>query len=200
MIRRVSTVVGSVVFLVIAPGFVAGLVPWWISNGRSQTRFPAAPGFRFVGGILIALAVISLLDSFVRFAVEGAGTPAPIFPTRQLVVSGLYRFVRNPMYLAVVSAILGQGLLLGNVTLLAYGALVWLLLHVFVLAYEEPALRESFGSEYQVFCSSVPGGFPVSPLGRSRPQRAKRRPRLVQNKKQTNISAAFVARTLRRRR
>ena len=85
------------------------------------------PLFRFAGGMLITLGVIGLLDSFVRFAVQGVGTPAPVFPTRHLVVTGLYRYVRNPMYVAVVSTILGQGLILGNVRLLEYGGLVWLL-------------------------------------------------------------------------
>jgi len=159
-------IVGSGVFLVIAPGFVAGLVPWWISRWRLEAPFFGIPLCRFAGGMLITLGVIGLLDSFVRFAVQGVGTPAPVFPTRHLVVTGLYRYVRNPMYVAVVSAILGQGLLLGNVTLLEYGGLVWLLFHLFVLVYEEPTLRASFGSEYKVFCAEVPRWIP-----RFRPRR-----------------------------
>ena len=110
--------------------------------------------------MLITVGVIGLLDSFVRFAVQGVGTPAPVFPTRHLVVTGLYRYVRNPMYVAVVSTILGQGLILGNVTLLEYGGLVWLLFHLFVLVYEEPTLRASFGSEYKLFCTEVPRWIP----------------------------------------
>jgi len=166
MIRKVLAIVGSGVFLVIAPGFVAGLVPWWISRWRLEAPFFGIPLCRFAGGMLITLGVIGLLDSFVRFAVQGVGTPAPVFPTRHLVVTGLYRYVRNPMYVAVVSAILGQGLLLGNVTLLEYGGLVWLLFHLFVLVYEEPTLRASFGSEYKVFCAEVPRWIP-----RFRPRR-----------------------------
>src|SRR5271167_454834 len=150
--RKVWAIVGSAVFLVIAPGFVAGLVPWWISRWRLETPFFGMPLFRFAGGMLVMLGIIGLLDSFVRFAVQGMGTPAPVFPTRHLVVTGLYRYVRNPMYVAVVSTILGQGLILGNVTLVEYGALVWLLFHLFVLVYEEPTLRSSFGSEYKLFC------------------------------------------------
>jgi protein-S-isoprenylcysteine O-methyltransferase Ste14 len=160
MIRKGLAIVGSAVFLVIAPGFVAGLAPWWISRWRLEAAFFGIPLFRFVGGTLITLGVIGLLDSFVRFAVQGVGTPAPVFPTRHLVVSGLYRYVRNPMYVAVVSTILGQGFVLGNVMLLKYGGLVWLLFHLFVLAYEEPTLRASFGSEYKVFCAEVPRWIP----------------------------------------
>src|SRR5215813_1300097 len=106
----------------------------------------------FSGGVLLALGAVGILDSFGRFAIQGIGTPAPVFPTRHLVVTGLYRYVRNPMYVAVVSTILGQGLLLGNVGLLEYGGLVWLLFHLFVLVYEEPTLRATFGAEYKRFC------------------------------------------------
>jgi protein-S-isoprenylcysteine O-methyltransferase Ste14 len=160
MVRRASAMIGSAIFLVIAPGFVAGLAPWWISNWRLEAPFFGMQLFRFAGGVLLALGSIGLLDSFGRFAVQGLGTPAPVFPTRHLVISGLYRYVRNPMYVAVVSAILGQGLWLGNVALLEYAALVWLLFHLFVLLYEEPTLRASFGSEYEVFCTAVPRWIP----------------------------------------
>jgi protein-S-isoprenylcysteine O-methyltransferase Ste14 len=155
MLRKVSAIIGSAIFLVIAPGFIAGLVPWWISHWRMESAFFEIPMFRFVGGALIALGATCLLDSFARFAVQGVGTPAPVFPTRHLVVTGLYRYVRNPMYVAVVSTILGQGFLLGNLALLEYGGVVWLLFHLFVLFYEEPTLRASFGSEYQIFCAEV---------------------------------------------
>jgi len=153
-------IAGSAVFLVIAPGFVAGMVPWWISGWRVEAPFFGMPLFRWVGGLLIALGGIGLLDSFARFALEGVGTPAPVFPTRHLVVTGLYRYVRNPMYVAVVSAILGQGLTLGNVSVLEYAGLVWLLFHVFVLVYEEPSLRASFRSEYESFRAEVPRWIP----------------------------------------
>jgi protein-S-isoprenylcysteine O-methyltransferase Ste14 len=170
MMRKVLAIIGSAVFLVIAPGFVAGLAPWWISRWRLEAPFFGMPLFRFAGGMLITLGVIGLLDSFVRFAVQGVGTPAPVFPTRHLVVTGMYRYVRNPIYVAVVSTILGQGLILGNVRLLEYGGLVWLLFHLFVLVYEEPTLRASFGSEYKVFCAEVPRWIPRSTPWRSHPE------------------------------
>jgi protein-S-isoprenylcysteine O-methyltransferase Ste14 len=145
---------------VIAPGFVAGLVPWWISGWRFEPPFFGIPLLRFGGGILVTLGMVGLLDSFVRFAIKGLGTPAPVFPTRHLVVSGLYRYVRNPMYVAVASTILGQGVMFGQATLLEYGGLVWLLCHLFVLLYEEPKLRVSFGSEYEHFRAGVPRWIP----------------------------------------
>jgi len=158
--RKVLAIVGSTFFLVIAPGFVAGLVPWWISRWRLETSFLGMPLLRFAGGMLVTLGVIGLVDSFVRFAVQGVGTPAPVFPTRHLVVTGLYRYVRNPMYLAVLSTILGQGLIFGNLTLLEYSGMVWLVFHLFVVVYEEPTLRASFSSEYKLFCTEVPRWFP----------------------------------------
>jgi protein-S-isoprenylcysteine O-methyltransferase Ste14 len=158
--RKVLAIVGCAVFLVIAPGFVAGLVPWWISHWRVEAPFFGLQLLRFAGWMLVGPGIIGLLDSFVRFALQGVGTPAPVFPTRHLVVSGLYRYVRNPMYVAVVFTILGQGLILGNVRLLEYGGLVWMLAHLFVLLYEEPNLRSVFGGEYKSFCAEVPRWIP----------------------------------------
>lgn len=155
-----SAILASAVFLVVAPGFVAGVAPWWLSHWRFQPAFLGLPLFRFAGGILLTVGAAGLLDSFLRFALQGLGTPAPVFPTRHLVVTGLYRYVRNPMYVAVVSAIVGQGLLFGNVSLLEYGALVWFLFHLFVLAYEEPTLEAAFGEEYRRFCAEVPRWIP----------------------------------------
>jgi protein-S-isoprenylcysteine O-methyltransferase Ste14 len=161
-LRQVFAVLGTVLFLFLAPGFVAGLMPYWITGWRVEPPFLGFPPIRVLGILLAALGVPPLLDSFARFAIQGVGTPAPVFPTRHLVVKGLYRYVRNPMYLAVVSVILGQSLVLGNVRLLEYAALVWLGFHLFVLVYEEPTLLESFGVEYEVFCANVPRWLPRS--------------------------------------
>jgi protein-S-isoprenylcysteine O-methyltransferase Ste14 len=158
--RKFLAVVGSAVFLVIAPGFIAGWVPWWISHWQVEAPFFGIQLFRYVGAALLTLGLAGLLDSFLRFALQGIGTPAPVFPTRHLVVSGLYRYVRNPMYVAVVSAILGQGLILGNLKLLEYGGLVFLLFHLFVMVYEEPTMRATFGAEYESFCARVPRWIP----------------------------------------
>ena len=146
---------GSVFFLLIAPGTVAGLAPWWISGWRMRAALLHFSPFRWLGVLLIVAGLPLLLDSFARFAVKGLGTPAPVFSTRHLVVSGLYRYVRNPMYLAVAAVIVGQGLLFGDVLVLAYGLLVCFGFHLFVLFYEEPTLRRSFGAEYENFCANV---------------------------------------------
>jgi protein-S-isoprenylcysteine O-methyltransferase Ste14 len=158
--RRVLAVLGSALFFLLAPVTVAGLVPWWISRWRFETSVIAWLPLRVVGGLLVAAGVLVLLDSFGRFALQGLGTPAPVFPTRHLVITGLYRFVRNPMYVAVVAVIGGQGLIFGNVRLLEYGALVWLGFHLFVVAYEERTLRATYGMEYGHFCAGVPRWLP----------------------------------------
>lgn len=151
---------GTAVFLLLAPGIVAGLVPWWISRWHVHAPFLGFASIRVIGALLMAAGIPVLLESFARFALQGIGTPAPIFPTRHLVVKGFYRYVRNPMYVAVVSLIFGQALLLGDTRILAYAILVWLAMHFFVLAYEEPTLRKSFGAEYEAFCAHVPRWVP----------------------------------------
>src|SRR5262249_3859812 len=97
---------------------------------------------------------------FARFALQGRGTPAPVLPTEHLVITGPNRYVRNPIYLALVSIVLGQGLVVGNTTVLIYGAVLWLSFHVFVLAYEEPTLRGTFGAQYDAYCANVPRWLP----------------------------------------
>lgn len=158
--RRLWAILGSFLFLLLAPGVVAGLVPRWISHWDMQPPFLGLGLFRVAGAALIALGTPALLDSFARFALQGLGTPAPVFSTRHLVVTGLYRYVRNPMYVGVVSVIAGQGLLLGNARVLGYGLLVWLAFSLFVIGYEEPTLRRTFGAEYERFCANVPRWIP----------------------------------------
>jgi protein-S-isoprenylcysteine O-methyltransferase Ste14 len=157
--RRAAAILGSFCFL-LAPGVVAGLVPRWISHWQIKAPLLGIAAFRVIGATLIVLGVPMLLDSFARFAVQGLGTPAPVFPTKHLVVTGLYRHVRNPMYVGVIALIAGQGLLFGNLRVLEYGALVWLAFYLFVLSYEEPKLRRTFGDEYREFCRNVPRWLP----------------------------------------
>lgn len=158
--RRVFSVLVTAAFLLLAPGTVVGFVPWWISGWRVHAPFPGFALLRIIGVILIVAGIPVLLESFARFALQGIGTPVPLFPTQHLVVKGFYRFVRNPMYVSVLAVILGQALLLGNVGILEYAACAWLIVHLFVIGYEEPTLRKTFGAEYQTFCSHVPRWIP----------------------------------------
>ena len=157
---RSRAIAGSVAFLLVAPGIVAGLIPWLLTHWRAMPPFFDVEALVWLGIALIAVGIPMLLDSFARFAWEGLGVPAPIYPTETLVVTGLYRHVRNPMYVGVASTILGQGLLFGNFQVIEYGAAIWLAFHLFVLLYEEPTLRATFGDEYREFCAKVPRWIP----------------------------------------
>ena len=154
-------------FLALAPGAAAGVVPWWITGWRMEPPLFGLAAFRYLGAALILAGLPVLLDSFARFALTGLGTPVPALPTRHLVVTGLYRHVRNPMYVAVTSLILGQGLLFGNAAVLAYGAIVWLTFHLFVLIYEEPTLRKTYGEQCLAFTRAVPRWIPRLRLWRT---------------------------------
>ena len=157
---KTIAVLGSALFFVVAPSVLAGLIPWAITHWEFRPPFFDLQATRAVGMLLIAAGLPGLIDSFARFALQGLGTPAPIAPPRNLVVSGLYRYVRNPIYVAVVAVILGQGLLFAHGRLLGYGALLWLFFHVFVVAYEEPTLEQTFGREYEAFRAAVPRWIP----------------------------------------
>src|SRR5258705_2116651 len=106
MWRRAFSTLGSIVFLVLAPGTVAGLVPWWMSQWRIQDPLLGLEFIRWIGMALILVGAAILLEAFARFAWNGLGTPAPVFPTQRLVTTRLYRHVRNPMYLAVTAGII----------------------------------------------------------------------------------------------
>ena len=150
---RARAIAGSVLFFFVAPGTVAGLVPWWITNWHGE---PVLSRIGAIAGAALLLGgLVVLVDCFARFALKGLGTPAPVAPTAHLVVSGAYRFVRNPMYLAVLAIIAGQAILFSSFWLVVYGAAAWLVTHIFVIAYEEPALRRQFPADYAAYTASV---------------------------------------------
>jgi protein-S-isoprenylcysteine O-methyltransferase Ste14 len=154
--QRSTATVGSAVFFVVAPGVVAGLVPWLISGWQLPSPMSPVAITRMTAGVLlVVLAVVVLVRAFARFVVEGRGTPAPVAPTERLVVGGDYRFVRNPMYLAVVTAVLGQAMIFGSLALLGYALAVWAITAAFVRWYEEPLLLERYGAEYQRYREAV---------------------------------------------
>jgi protein-S-isoprenylcysteine O-methyltransferase Ste14 len=168
---RAAAAAGSAAFFVLAPGVVAGLVPWWLTRWRFQDPLPYWAPLRLLGAVLVVVGVGVLLGAFVQFVAEGIGTPAPVAPTEQLVVGGLYRYVRNPMYLAVLSTIAGQALLLGQLALLVYGCAVAVAFVAFVRGYEEPVLRRRYGAAYDDYLRDVPGLWPRRPARRTRDRR-----------------------------
>jgi protein-S-isoprenylcysteine O-methyltransferase Ste14 len=157
--RKAGAALGSAVFFVLAPGVVAGLVPWLLTGWQVRSLPAWWLPLRLAGVVLVAGTAV-LVQAFARFVVEGLGTPAPVAPTRELVVGGLYRYVRNPMYLAVLAAIVGQALALGQVVLLPYAAVVAAAFVAFVHWYEEPTLTRQFGDRYRAYRRAVPGWWP----------------------------------------
>ncbi|MGH8204669.1 MAG: methyltransferase family protein [Steroidobacteraceae bacterium] len=160
MKSRAAALWGSLLFFFVAPVTVAGYVPWLFTRWQVKPPLFDGAASRWVGAFFVACGAAMVVECFARFATKGIGTPAPLAPTRHLVISGLYRHVRNPMYVGVVLAILGQALWFGSFTLLKYAALVWAGFFLFVLAYEEPALRRQFGAEYEDYRAQVPPWLP----------------------------------------
>jgi protein-S-isoprenylcysteine O-methyltransferase Ste14 len=161
-VRKSVAAVGSAAFFLLAPGVVAGLVPWWLAGWRVRQPLPwwASAPVRVAGWAVLAAGVAALVHAFVRFVVEGTGTPAPVAPTERLVVGGLYRYVRNPMYLAVVATIVGQALILGQGALLLYAVVVAAAFVTFVHGYEEPTLARHYGPQYEAYRRAVPAWWP----------------------------------------
>jgi protein-S-isoprenylcysteine O-methyltransferase Ste14 len=156
---RARAWIGTIVFLGLAPGVVAGLVPWLITGWRSSWPGGGAAPVAVVAVLAVLGGIAVLLDAFVRFA-RADGTPAPPMPTARLVVVGPYRFVRNPMYEAVLAIILGQALLFASVATAVYAGLVLLAVAAFVRLYEEPTLELEYGDEYREYRRHVRGWVP----------------------------------------
>ncbi len=123
---------------------------------------PPTLGLPQIAGIVIAAAgAAAVLWCVLTFAFVGKGTPAPFDPPRRLVIRGPYRFVRNPIYLAAAVALSGAALYYESLTLLAYAGIFLLAAHLFVIWYEEPTLRRTFGQEYDTYCARVRRWLPV---------------------------------------
>ena len=150
----------SLAHFVAAPGTVVMLVPWLLTRWEAGPLPVSAWPLRLGGAVLVLGGSAVLVREFVRFAVEGGGSPAPPVPTERLVVTGLYRYVRNPMYVAVVAAVLGQAALLGRPVLATYALILGAVMWLFVRSYEEPTLRQQFGAEYDAYRADVPGWWP----------------------------------------
>ena len=151
------TFLKSLLFLFVAPGMVAGFVPlaFLRSGPRIQTGL-----FSWLAFPLWVVGIATLLWCFWDFVQKGKGTPVPLDPPKELVVSGLYRYVRNPMYVGVFIVLIGHFLWFGYWSLLAYAGLFLIPVHLFVTLYEEPGLKKRFGAAYEKYLAEVPRWFP----------------------------------------
>jgi len=155
---RTSVVVSVLFTLLGGPALVLVLLPWYITHFRIPDG--QSPALIVASTALMILGLIPLVESIGRFIVVGRGTLMPAVPTERLVVSGLYRHVRNPMYIGVITTLAGEALLFRSRHMLVYLATVWLLMHTFVCLYEEPRLARTFGDEFQRFRKNVPRWVP----------------------------------------
>jgi protein-S-isoprenylcysteine O-methyltransferase Ste14 len=152
MPRALGPILKTLLFTIVAPGSVTVLFPYWILGRRPNLVLHALGMF---GIILVAVGAAIYLRCAWEFAYRGLGTPAPIDPPKVLVSRGLHRFVRNPMYVGVLTVVLGEAALFHSRDLLIYGAIVALAFHLFVVLYEEPTLRRQFGEAYEEYCRTV---------------------------------------------
>ena len=179
MDRRAGALIGSFVFFWVAPATVAGYVPWLLTRWRVETPLLGVAAGRPLGYVLVMAGAAVVVESFCRFAFKGLGTPAPIAPTTHLVVSGLYRYVRNPMYVGVLAVVLGQALILGHAVLVLYAVFLWAAFFAFVVLYEEPALQRRFGASYTEYRANVRRWLPrLTPWEAARAAHSSRRPTL----------------------
>ena len=171
--RRSFAILGSIGFLTLVLGLVVIFVPWHFTRWQIGPPVLGFAGFRWIGVALIMAGLPALLDGYVQFALRGLGTPAPIAPPPHLVVTGLYRFVRNPMYIAIISMTLGQGLIFNDGSALRYPFYLWVGFSLFVYFHEEPSLRRKFGRQYVDYCANVPRWLPtLRPYSRTSSQRS----------------------------
>jgi protein-S-isoprenylcysteine O-methyltransferase Ste14 len=150
----------NLLFTLIAPGTTAVLLPLWVARGAGATVDPTRA---WLAAPLFAAGLTVYAWTVTNFARLGRGTPAPIDPPRRLIVQGLHRYVRNPMYLGVLLVVLGWAALFASPAVLAYAAVLALTFHLFVLAVEEPSLRSRFGDEYERYCRAVGRWIPGRP-------------------------------------
>jgi protein-S-isoprenylcysteine O-methyltransferase Ste14 len=144
----------ATLFFVIAPGTVAGLLPWSITRWQSPTPVAVVPRV-VIAALMIIAGLVVLVRAFIRFVTEGRGTPLPAAPPERLVVGGDYRYVRNPMYVAILSIVLGQAVLFASPALVVYAVVLWVVMAAFVHWHEEPLLRRRFGDDYATYCRNV---------------------------------------------
>lgn len=155
----------AAVFIAIAPGMVAGVIPWYLAGQNLRPPGDIRP-VQWIGLVLVVVGWSILLWCARDFARKGRGTPAPYDPPRALVTSGLYRFTRNPMYVGVVTAIMGEALWFWSRPVLVYGMCFAIGFHLRVLLVEEPRLSTLFGDDYAAYRAHVPRWLPRFPGAR----------------------------------
>ena len=152
----------TLIFSILVPGTVAGIIPWLLLQGSGNLVL-RIPSVWMIGLLPLLLGVGIYLWCAGAFTFIGKGTPAPIDAPKILVVQGLYRWVRNPMYVAVLSVVIGEAILFRSILLVGYALVLWGVFHMFVVFVEEPSLRSQFGASYETYFRTVPRWLPRPP-------------------------------------
>jgi protein-S-isoprenylcysteine O-methyltransferase Ste14 len=153
----------SIFFALLVPGSVTFVGPYFIVHRNHVAALGQWAFWQWLGLLPIGIGVGILAWCIVDFATVGRGTLVPVDPPKQLVVRGPYRCVRNPMYVGVITTVLGQALLFRSLLLVRYAFFVFVVVHCFVVLYEERALRRKFGESYEAYCRRVPRWWPRLP-------------------------------------
>jgi protein-S-isoprenylcysteine O-methyltransferase Ste14 len=143
-------------FTMLVPGIEAILVPFLLTNGHLFNLLISAHGWHISGWLLVGFGLLFYIMSTTGFAVTGRGTPAPFDPPKQLVAAGIHSFTRNPMYIGIVSFVIGLAVLSGLWSLFIYGIGLFAFFNTIVFIYEEPTLKKSYGLAYEKYCLNVP--------------------------------------------
>ncbi len=151
-----SLLLRNLFFTILQPGVAAGLVPFLILRWQGRPLIPETIGVTEAGALLIgAVGFVIVIACILRFAYEGKGTLSPLDPTRRLVVSGLYRYSRNPMYIGLMMILIAEAVFWRSLPLAFYAGLVFLGLNLFIILKEERRLRREFPDEYREYCDQV---------------------------------------------
>ena len=151
-----SLLLRNLLFTILQPGLVAGLIPYWILGGKATQAFDKdLRVFQYLGILIFLAGLIIMFDCILRFAVEGKGTLSPADPTKKLVIKGLYRFSRNPMYAGVMLILTGEAIFFQSTNLWFYALFIFIAFNLFIILVEEPRLRKDFGEEYSEYCQKT---------------------------------------------
>ncbi|MBD0277130.1 MAG: isoprenylcysteine carboxylmethyltransferase family protein [Flavisolibacter sp.] len=156
MIKSLSLLLRNLFFTILHPGLVAGLIPYWIVGNKVVKSFAKSLRVQqYLGILLFIIGSVVLFNCIIRFAIEGRGTLSPADPTKRLVITGLYRYSRNPMYWGVMLILIGEATYFESNDLWIYLVCVFLFFNLFIIRIEEPRLRRDFGEDYYQYCQKV---------------------------------------------
>jgi len=151
-----SLLLRNLFFTILQPGIVAGLIPYWLVRDSIHDAFEKPlRSWLFLSILIFIIGFYLMMDCILRFAIKGRGTLSPADPTKKLVISGWYRYSRNPMYVGVLLILLGEAIFFNVESLWSYTIFIVIIFTIFIVFVEEPRLRRDFGEEYTEYCKKV---------------------------------------------